>query len=299
MRARFELPAIAVVAALALTGCVDNSKADEVKPNASPESSVITKDGEAAALLPDDIAKAGKLVIATSPNYPPNEFKNEAGVPIGWGIEVAEGIAAKLGLSPEFQIASFENIIPGIVGGTINMAESSFTDTPVREEQIDFVNYYSSGTQWASAAGKTVDPDNACGLTVAVQATTKQDVAELPAKSDACVAAGKKPIKKLPFDTQDSAMNAVVLGQADAVTGAAPVILYGIEKTKGKLQTAGAMAETSDYGLGIAKDSPLVKAVQVALQSMVDDGSYGEILNKWGVADGGIDEITINAGGKG
>jgi polar amino acid transport system substrate-binding protein len=91
-------------------------------------------------------------------------------------------------------------------------------------------------------------------------------------------------------------MNAVVLGQADAVTGDAPVILYGIEKTGGKLQTAGAMAETSFYGLGVAKNSELAKAVQAALQSMIDDGSYQAILDRWGVAAGGVGKATINAG---
>lgn len=296
MRARYVIPAILTAAALALTGCVDNSDKSAKPPESSADSAPITTDDAAAKLLPEKISKAGVLVIATSPNYPPNEFKDEAGQPIGWGIEVATGIATKLGLKPEYQIASFENIIPGIVGGTMDLAESSFTDTPVRQEQIDFVNYYSSGTQWASAIGKAVDPNNACGLTVAVQATTKQDVVELPAKSDACVASGKPPITKLPFDTQDSAMNAVVLGQADAVTGAAPVILYGIEKTKGKLQTAGSMAETTFYGLGVAKDSQLVQAVQSALQPMIDDGSYMAILDRWGVGDGGVEEATINAG---
>lgn len=298
MRARFLFPALAATAVLVLSGCVDNSALSAGAPNAdtTPAADSISVDSAAAALLPDTIAKAGVLVIATSPNYPPNEFKDEAGEPIGWGIEIAAGVAAKLGLEPTFQISSFENIIPGIVGGTIDLGESSFADTPVRQEQIDFVNYYNSGTQWASASGATVDPDNACGLIVAVQATTKQDVAELPAKSDACVAAGKEPITKLPFDTQDSAMNAVVLGQADAVTGAAPVILYGIEKTGGKLQAAGDMAETTFYGLGVAKNSQLVAAVQAALQSMIDDGSYQRILDGWGVAAGGVTEATINAG---
>ena len=32
---------------------------------------------------------------------------------------------------------------------------------------------------------------------------------------------------------------------------------------------------------------------------MVDDGSYQAILDEWGVADGGIDEITINAAANG
>jgi len=169
----------------------------------------------------------------------------------------------------------------------------------VREKQVDFVNYYVAGIQWASGAGKTVDPDNACGLKVAVQATTYQDTVEVPAKSAACVKAGKPAIKKISLDTQDAAANAVALGQADAFSADSPVTLYGISKLKGKLQTAGKTFEAAPYGMAVAKGSGMAKAVQAALQSMVDDGSYGKILDKWGVADGGIKKITINAATKG
>jgi polar amino acid transport system substrate-binding protein len=299
MRARHALPAVAAVAALMLAGCVDNSKADAGGSAGSPSASAGTKDAVAAALLPDKIAKAGRLVIGTSPNYAPNEFKDDAGKPVGWAIEVGDAIAAKLGLTAEYQVARFENIIPGIVGGKIDIGESSFTDTVEREKQVDFVNYYVAGIQWASAAGKDVDPGNACGLKVAVQATTYQDTVELPAKNKACVAAGKPAIQKVPLDTQDAAANAVALGQAAAFSADSPVTLYAIAQLKGKLQTAGKTFEAAPYGMAVAKDSGMAEAVQAALQSMVDDGSYRKILDKWGVADGGINKITINAAAHG
>lgn len=299
MRARHALPALVAVVALMLSGCADNSKPAAGGSTANSSASEVTKDDAAAALLPDKVAKAGKLVIGTSPNYAPNEFKDDAGKPVGWAIEVGDAIAAKLGLKADYQVARFENIIPGIVGGKIDVGESSFTDTVVREKQVDFVNYYVAGIQWASGAGKTVDPDNACGLKVAVQATTYQDTVEVPAKNAACVKAGKPAIKKISLDTQDAAANAVALGQADAFSADSPVTLYGISQLKGKLQTAGKTFEAAPYGMAVAKGSGMAKAVQAALQSMVDDGSYGKILDKWGVADGGIKQITINAATKG
>jgi len=281
-----------------LSGCADNSKPAAGGSTATSSARAVTKDDAAAALLPDKVAKAGKLVIGTSPNYAPNEFKDDAGKPVGWAIEVGDAIAAKLGLKADYQVARFENIIPGIVGGKIDVGESSFTDTVVREKQVDFVNYYVAGIQWASGAGKTVDPDNACGLKVAVQATTYQETVEVPAKNAACVKAGKPAIKKISLDTQDAAANAVALGQADAFSADSPVTLYGISKLKGKLQTAGKTFEAAPYGMAVAKGSGMAKAVQAALQSMVDDGSYGKILDKWGVADGGLKQITINAATK-
>ncbi|TFC82625.1 ABC transporter substrate-binding protein [Cryobacterium cheniae] len=303
MRSRYALPALAAVAALLLTGCVDNSTptTSEDTDGSSSGSTVagVTTDEAAAALLPDTTAVKGKLVFGTSPNYAPNEFKNDAGEPIGWAIDMSDAIAAKLGLEAQYTVARFENIIPGILGGKIDVGESSFTDNVEREKQVDFVNYYVAGIQWASATGNTVDPDDACGLKVAVQSTTYQDTDEIPGKSDACVAAGKPPIQKLALDTQDAAANAVALGQADAFSADSPVTLYGIAQLKGKLQPAGETFDAAPYGLAVAKDTGMAEAVQAALQSLVDDGTYGAILDEWGVADGGLDTITLNAGGKG
>jgi len=296
MRARYVIPAFAAVAALLLTGCVDNST---TTPASTDTAAAIAADPAAVALLPATIKDSGELVIGTDAAYPPNEFKDNAGEPIGWGIELANGIAAKLGLTPKFQIASFDNIIPSITGGTVDIGESSFTDNIEREQQVDFVNYFNAGILWAAAAGSTIDPDNACGLTVAVQSNTVEATDELPAKNEACAAAGKPPIEVLPYPSQDEATNAVVLGKADALSADSPVTLYAISKTDGKLAAAGASFDVAPYGITVNKGSELTKAVQVALQSMVDDGSYGKILATWGVTDGGIDTITINAASNG
>ncbi|WP_130179167.1 ABC transporter substrate-binding protein [Cryobacterium sp. SO1] len=298
MRAKYVLPSLAAVAALMLTGCVDNST-PATSGSLESSAAAITKDDAAAALVPAEVADRGTLIIGTEPTYAPNEFKNEAGDPIGWDVELASGLAAKLGLTPTFQVAKFDNIIPSVAGGKADIGASSFTDTVEREQQVDFVNYYNAGIQWASATGADVDPDNACGLKVAVQTATFEDTDEVPAKSDACVAAGKPPIDKLKFDTQADVANAVVLGQADALSADSPVTLYAIAQTGDKLQPAGDTFDEAPYGMVVARGSELTAAVQAALQSMVDDGSYEAILDAWGVTDGGVDEITINAAANG
>jgi polar amino acid transport system substrate-binding protein len=288
--------ALAAAAAFVLTGCVNNETAPA--PGGGGSSGVAV-DEASVALLPEDIKEEGKLVIGTDPNYAPNEYKDSDGTPIGWEIDLIDAVAAKLGLETEYKSSQFDNIIPSIIGNKLDFGLSSFTDTVEREEKVDFINYYSAGIQWASQAGTEVDPNNACGLKVAVQATTWQDTDEIPAKSDACVAAGKEPIEKLQFEAQDAAANAVVLGQADAFSADSPVTGYAIAQTDGKLQAAGETFEVAPYGLPIAKDSELTEALVSALEALIEDGTYGEILDEWGVADGGVDEITINAASKG
>ncbi len=76
-----------------------------------------------------------------------------------------------------------------------------------------------------------------------------------------------------------------------------PITLYAISQVSDKIEAAGESFDVAPYGIAIAKDATdLGAALQAALQSLVDDGTYLDILNEWGVADGAIDEITINAG---
>lgn len=299
MRTRFALPALAMVAALSLTGCVNNSPvASSTTPKASDNA--VAVDAAAAAHLPDAIKTAGKLIIGVDASYPPNESKDDAGNPIGWDVDLADAMAAKLGLTVEWKVSSFANIIPSITAGTMNLGVSSFTDNLEREQQVDFVNYYTAGILWASPKGKTVDPDNACGLTVVVQTATVEDTDELPAKSDACVKAGKAAITVLKFDKQDEGTNALALGRADAMSADSPITEYAVAQSQGKLQIAGKSFDVAPYGIAVAKNSNgLVDAVQAALQSMVDDGTYKKILDQWGVASGALTKITINAASKG
>jgi polar amino acid transport system substrate-binding protein len=292
MRARYTWPALAAVAALTLSGCVSND-VPPTSDSASPSSASMTNE-DIAALLPADIKKAGVLEVGMANNYPPNEYKGPDGKPMGWSVDLTNALGAVLGLKVDFKIETFDNILPKLRGGTLDMGMSSFTDTLEREKQVDFVNYFTAGIQWASAKGKTVDPDNACGLKVAVQATTYEDSTEVPAKSKACTDSGKAAIQIFKYDAQDSATTALALGQVDAMSADSPVTLYAIKQTDGKLQPAGEAFEAAPYGIPVALNSELGPVLQKALQAMVDDGTYTKILTKWGVESGGIDKITVN-----
>ncbi|MGO4690314.1 ABC transporter substrate-binding protein [Glaciibacter sp. 2TAF33] len=294
MRIPRTLPTLAFLASAAvlLTGCVDNSAAGQQDSSAAAN---VKQDQAAVALLPDSVKTAGVLTIGTDATYAPNEYKDANGDPIGWEVELADAMAAKLGLTTKYEVAKFDNILPGILGGKYDLGLSSFFDTQEREKQVDMVDYYTAGIQWATPAGKSVDPNNACGVKVAAQNGTTQALEDLPAKSKACTDAGKPAIDILGFDTQDEASNNVVLGRADAMTADSPVIQYAVKQSGGKLELAGDVYDVFFYGMPVAKGSDSVaKALQASLQSLLDDGTYLKILSKWGVEPGAIDTIGLN-----
>ena len=212
---------LAMAGALALSGCRSNT--DSSGPSTATTAAKAQKVDEIAATVPEDIKKSGKLVVGVNIPYTPNEFKDPSGKIVGFDVDLMNAIASTLGLTADYREADFAKIIPSIQGGTFNVGMSSFTDTKEREQSVDFVDYFSAGTAWAKPKGSDIGPDNACGKKVAVQATTTQEVDELPARSKACTDAGKPAIEILKFDGQDEATNAVVLGQADAMSADSPV----------------------------------------------------------------------------
>ncbi len=286
--------AVAVTAAgsMVLSGCAKNE--DTSGPTTSTTAASAEKVDTIANTVPEAIKSSGKLIVGVNVPYTPNEFKDPSGKIIGFDVDLMNAVAGTLGLTPEYREADFAKIIPSIQGNTFNVGMSSFTDTKEREASVDFVTYFSAGSLWAQRPGTPVDPNNACGKKVAVQATTVQETDELPMKSKACTDGGKPAIEILKFDGQDQATNAVILGQADAMSADSPVTSYAIKQSNGKLEKAGEIFDSAPYGWPVAKGSPLAQSMLQALQHLIETGAYKQIATNWGVEAGMIDKPVIN-----
>ncbi|APT84652.1 ABC transporter substrate-binding protein [Corynebacterium aquilae] len=274
-----------------LTGCVTNSEIGEppgwepIIPETNPE---------VAALVPAEIAERGTISIATNPPFAPAEFKDSDGNIIGFEIDLARAVAATMGLEMTIQDQDFSMILPAVQAGTVDFGASGFTDNEERRKSFDFVDFFVAGIQWASQTGKPVDPDNACGLTVAVQRGTVSDTDDVQGRSDACVAAGKEPIKKLAYDSSDAAATALVLGKADAFSADSPVTAYAVARSDGKIQLSGEMFDAAPYGWPVQKGSDLGPAIAAGLDSIMKNGDYNKILDTWGITEGHLSEAMIN-----
>jgi polar amino acid transport system substrate-binding protein len=278
-------------ATLVVAGCANNTES-----GGQPTSSVSVSVGAnsaLSALVPAKIKSAGKLIVGVNVPYSPNEFV-QGGKVVGFDVDLLDATAKVLGLGTDYRQAAFEKIIPSVQAGTYDLGMSSFTDTKEREKTVDFVTYFNAGILWAARTGTHIDPNNACGLTVSVQSNTTEQQQQLPALSAACTKAGKKPIKVLSYTGQDSATNAVVLGKSDAMSADSPVTAYAIKQSGGKLVAAGKITAAAPYGWPIKKGSTLVQAMQKALQSLINSGTYAQIAKKWGLQSGEIKTAVVN-----
>ncbi|WP_089249180.1 ABC transporter substrate-binding protein [Rhodococcoides kyotonense] len=277
-----------------LTACAQNTE-DGGAPAAGETTAVeVGTVDDIAATLPQKNVDSGTLVVGVNVPYSPNEFKDSSGKIVGFDVDLMDAVAGVLGVTAQYEEADFDRIIPSIQAGTYDVGMSSFTDTKEREATVDFTTYFNAGTQWAQQAGGSVDPTDACGLKVAVQTTTIQDQEEVPAKSEACVAAGKPAIEIVKFDSQDDAANALVLGRVDAMSADSPVTAYAIKQSGDKLEPAGDVFDSAPYGYPVAKGSPLAATLQQAVQYLIDNGQYQTIAENWGVEAGVIDTSQIN-----
>ena len=285
---------VAASSAVALSGCTKNT--ESASPASSSSAAPAAKVESIANTVPEAIKSSGKLIVGVNIPYAPNEYKDSStGKIVGFDVDLMNAIAQTLGLTVDYREESdFSKIIPAIQAGTYNVGMSSFTDSKQREQQVDFVTYFSAGSLWAQRAGGQIDPNNACGKKVAVESTTVQDTEELPAKTKACTDAGKPPIDVVKFDNQDQAANAVVVGQADAMSADSPVTLWAIKQTGGKLVQAGEVFDSSPYGWPVKKGSPLAQSLLQALQHLIDNGTYKQIASSWGVQAGMIDKPVVN-----
>lgn len=275
-----------------LTACVTNSETghpegwQEIKPPADPA---------VVAMVPEKIAKRGVLLTATNPPFAPFEFKDSEGNLIGFELDLARAVASVMGLDFQVQQQEFALILPSIDGGAIDFGASGFTDSEERRKKYDFVDILYAGLHWAQRADKpAVDPDNACGLSIAVQRGTVSESEDVRPKSEACVARGLPPIEVLSYPDADAATTAVVVGRADAVSADAPVIAWAIERADGKLTTTGDMFAASPYGFATPKDSQLTKAVAAAMQVLVETGEYQRIAQQWNITEGFVESGLIN-----
>jgi polar amino acid transport system substrate-binding protein len=287
---RLSLAALAgaVTVALLLAACGDDGDGDGGQPPGE-------SDPELAAMVPEEIAADGRIVVGVDATYPPNESLDPDGVTVvGWDVDLFDAVAAKLGLTVQWTPAPFGAIIPSVQSGEYEVGVSSFTINDERKVEVNMVSYFNAGTQWAAPAGEPVDPDNACGLRVAVQRDTVQ-VPDLTARSDACADAGQPEITIQQYQGQDQATASVASGQNDAMLADSPICAYAVEQTQGQLELVGEIYDAAPYGYVVAKDqTQLADALSAAVQAVIDDGTYTTILTDWGVDGGAITSSAVN-----
>ena len=251
--------------------------------------------------LPDRIRASGEVKVGSGVGYPPMEFLAADDKTIqGVDVDLGNALGEKLGVKFTFINTTFDGLIPGLQAKRFDIIMSAMSDTIERQEQIDFVDYFTAGTAILVKKGNPEGIgglDDLCGQTIAIEKGTV-GVGIATMQSDQCVADGnaKITINELPKDTD--ALLQVKSDRAVADLTDLPVAAYTSQTSGGGDDfevVEGQQYDVGPYGIGVGKDdTELRDAIQAALKAIIEDGTYDQVLETWDVTTGALTTAAIN-----
>lgn len=267
----------ALAAALALVGCASgNSGSGSASGSASASAS-----GSASASTEMKLVKEGKLLIATSPDFPP--FENlENGEMVGLDIEIGKAVAEKLGLEPEFVSLQFDSILTAVAAGTqADVGISGLTVDPERAKTVDFSDSYYVDDLSVAVMKNNADitADNADealnkeGVVIAVQSGTSGETYVKENYPKATVQ---------PYGNSTDAFAALQSGQANAVCTNKAVVERMLANAYADAQVVKSIATGEEYAVAVAQENKaLTAAINKALEELQADGTIDALVAKY------------------
>jgi polar amino acid transport system substrate-binding protein len=278
---RRPLPLVlAATAALALVACAPQEESTDAGSTSGGSSAT-------GACTPDelDTLEPGTLTIATDePAYEPWFVDDAPENGEGFESAVAYAVAEQLGYAEDdvtwTRVPFNAAIQPG--ARPFDFDVNQFSITEERRQAVDFSSpYYTVSQAVITTAGSAAEGasslDDLRGLRLGAQvATTSLDVL-----TDV-IAPETDPVV---FNTNDDAKLALQNGQVDAIVVDLPTAFYitaaelddGV--IVGQLEDSGEGGD--QFGLLLAKDSPLTDCVSQAVDALREDGTLDELEQQW------------------
>jgi len=187
-RGRLSLVLLAV-AAIAVGACtsggggtsseapVSEAPASEAPMSEAPMSEAPASEAPASPIaggLLDKVMTAGKIIMSTDPQYPPQSELTAEGNYEGFDIDVGTEIAKRLGVEIAFETPSWDVITAGSWAGRWDFSVGSMTITSPRQEVLDFSDpYYYTPAQMAARTDSGITTlEGLAGKVVCVGAAT-------------------------------------------------------------------------------------------------------------------------------
>lgn len=224
----------------------------------------------------------GKLIALSDLAFPPLESVPEgktAEAAEGFEVDLLQAMADKLGLKLEWQQVKFDTIIPAIKqGGKADVGASAFTITDERGEEIDFTDAFMDSNQGIVMRSADVPDDPVAfldqeGKKIAVQSGTTGEAWAQENLTHATI---------VPLDDIIQGMTGLTAGTYDGAVADLPVVSALCKDSYTDCKVVKEIATGEQYGMVVSKDNPgLTKALNKALQELVDDGTVAKLEEKW------------------
>ncbi|MFI7275256.1 ABC transporter substrate-binding protein [Streptomyces sp. NPDC049879] len=285
----------------------DSAGSDDPGVNTSPDQDRVRAEEvpEIAALVPEEIRERGTLEVVNSVGAVPplNFYATDDETVIGSETDVAVLVGDVLGLDVSFNTVDWANIFVGLDSGQYDVGFSNITVTEERKEKYDFATYRLDSVAFETSvdADWTVEgPEDVAGRTIGVGSGTNQEQI-LVEWNEQNVEAGLDPVEIAYYANPTDYYLALGSGRLDAYLGPNPSAAYHA-RVSGETKVVGVFSGGGDALQGeiaatTRKDNGLVEALAAALNEVIDNGAYAEVLERWGLSDEALDASEINPPG--
>lgn len=250
--------------------------------------------------------EAGKLTVAINgAGAPPTAFfaEDDAQTIIGSDSDFGSLIAEGLGLEYAPVNVAWADWPLGVESGKYDLVLSNVGVTEERKDLFDFATYRDAVMAFIVADGSDVtaidEPADVSGLKVIVGSGTNQEAYLLDwfAQNEE---AGIDPGEPVYYDDQAAGLMALTSGRADASIQPYSLAAFQ-EQTLGETRIVGkfnsAYPVDGQVGAATAKGNGLVEPVSIVINSLIESGTYDEVLERWGQQDEAVAESLVNPPG--
>jgi len=232
----------------------------------------------ATAMFMSIPAMAEKLRIGTEGAYPPFNLIDNTGAVVGFDIDIAQALCARMGAECSVVTSDWDGIIPALNTRRFDFLVAAMSITEERKQAVDFTDPYITN-RLRFVAPKTadfeVDEASLKGKTIGVQRAT---------------IAGQwlednlgKVVRVRQYDTQENAYLDLAAGRIDGVLADNFVQYEWLQSDAGaNFEFKGEpVFDDDDFGIAVRKGDPLRERLNKALAEIIEDGTYDEIAAKY------------------
>jgi polar amino acid transport system substrate-binding protein len=285
------------VLAIGLSACTPAASGTKA-PTASASSVAAASATPTPITPPTDLVKPGQLTFLSDTTYPPQEsIDPSTQQAIGFDIDIAQAIAAKLGLTAFIQRTDSSALVQALLAKRGDAVISALQITPDLEKEVALVGYFQAGQSILVRKGNPLNITSLgdlCGKKVAVQVQSPEEASIDDANAGICQSS---KINKQIYPVDLEAIAILKQNGVAAALDDSPVADYFVKQDPSELDLGGPPFKLVPEGIAVnPQNSDLLNAVQQAMLAIDRDGTYRQILIKWNLLDGEIpsSEMVVN-----
>ncbi|TWT06656.1 transporter substrate-binding domain-containing protein [Planococcus sp. CPCC 101016] len=220
-----------------------------------------------------NLVEEGKFTSASSGLYKPFNYE-EGGNLTGFDIDIGNALAEEMGLEPNPVTTPFETIIQGLTTNRYDAILGSMAITEERAEQVAFSDpyYYSGGVIFVREGNTEITSEaDLEGATIGVVGQSTYDTAAQNYTDD------------IQYYNSDvvALQDLTVEGRLDAVI-TADVVGFEAQNAGLEIEMVGDPLWIEQAAVAVRQDDEaLLEAINEALATIVENGTYEEISQKW------------------